>query len=481
MESKDTIIELRGISKVFEDDGFKAVDNFNLEVKRGEFVTFLGPSGCGKTTTLRMIAGFDVPTEGDILLNGKSIIGLPPYERPINTVFQRYALFPHMNVYDNIAFGLRQKKTPKDMIDRKVGRVLELVDLEGFERRAIRTLSGGQQQRIAIARALVNEPEILLLDEPLGALDLKMRKEMQLELKDMHNKLGITFIYVTHDQEEALTMSDKIVVMSEGRTQQIGTPEDIYNEPANAFVADFIGESNIFNGMMTGHLKARFCGGEFACVDDFEEGTHITAVVRPEDVEITAPGHGTINGIVDSVIFKGIHYEITVLSGKNEIVIQTVHNARGGDRVGLRVDPENIHIMLAEDHTNLFYADVNHDFRLEYNGHHLDTSLTRIIKGSKRREDGTVVDGNGDILEPDRVRILVSLMPDDIEMTDDQDAGLIQGTISNLIYKGDHYSYIIHTELEQDFVVNDEDLWNMGDRVSLLMPVDKMKFTLKKK
>ena len=386
-----------------------------------------------------------------------------------------------MNVYDNIAFGLRQKKTPKDMIDRKVGRVLELVDLEGFERRAIRTLSGGQQQRIAIARALVNEPEILLLDEPLGALDLKMRKEMQLELKDMHNKLGITFIYVTHDQEEALTMSDKIVVMSEGRTQQIGTPEDIYNEPANAFVADFIGESNIFNGMMTGHLKARFCGGEFACVDDFEEGTHITAVVRPEDVEITAPGHGTINGIVDSVIFKGIHYEITVLSGKNEIVIQTVHNARVGDRVGLRVDPENIHIMLAEDHTNLFYADVNHDFRLEYNGHHLDTSLTRIIKGSKRREDGTVVDGNGDILEPDRVRILVSLMPDDIEMTDDQDAGLIQGTISNLIYKGDHYSYIIHTELEQDFVVNDEDLWNMGDRVSLLMPVDKMKFTLKKK
>ena len=203
--------------------------------------------------------------------------------------------------------------------------------------------------------------------------------------------------------------------------------------------------------------------------------------MRPEDVEITAPGAGTINGLVDSVIFKGIHYEITVLSGKNEIVIQTVHNARVGDRVGLRVDPENIHIMLAEDHTNLFYADLNPDFRLEYNGHHLDTSLTRIIKGSKRREDGTVIDANGEVLEPDRVRILVSIMPDDIEMTDDQDAGLIQGTISNLIYKGDHYSYIIHTELEQDFVVNDEDLWNMGDRVSLLMPVDKMTFTLKKK
>ena len=481
MEKKDTIIELRGVSKVFEDNGFKAVDNFNLEVKRGEFVTFLGPSGCGKTTTLRMIAGFDKPTEGDILLNGESIVGLPPYRRPINTVFQRYALFPHMNVFDNIAFGLRQKKTAKDVIVRKVKHVLELVDLEGFEERGIGTLSGGQQQRIAIARALVNEPEILLLDEPLGALDLKMRKEMQLELKSMHDKLGITFIYVTHDQEEALTMSDKIVVMSEGRTQQIGTPEDIYNEPVNAFVADFIGESNIFNGMMTGHLKARFCGGEFSCVDDYEEGTHITAVVRPEDVEITKPGEGTITGVVDSVIFKGIHYEITVLSGRNEIVIQTVRNATVGDRVGLRVDPENIHIMLAEDHTNKFYADINPDFRLEYNGHRIETSLTKIIRGSKRREDGTVVDAAGEVLEPGRVRILVSIQPQDIEMTDDQDAGLVQGTISNLIYKGDHYSYIIHTDLEQDFVVDDEDLWNMDDRVSLLMPVDKMTFTLKRK
>ena len=480
MENKDTIIELRSITKEFE-DGFKAVDDFNLEVKRGEFVTFLGPSGCGKTTTLRMIAGLDVPTSGDILLNGKSLIGLPPYKRPINTVFQRYALFPHMNVYQNIAFGLRQKKIPKDVIDRKVTRVLDLVDLEGFEERGIHTLSGGQQQRIAIARALVNEPEILLLDEPLGALDLKMRKEMQLELKNMHDRLGITFIYVTHDQEEALTMSDKIVVMNEGKTQQIGTPEDIYNEPQNAFVADFIGESNIFNGVMTGHLRARFCGGEFACVDDYEEGTHITAVVRPEDVEITAPEKGTIVGTVDSVIFKGMHYEITVVSGRNEMVIQTVHNANVGDRVGMRVDPENIHIMLAEDHTNQFYADINKDFRLEFNGHHLDTSLTKIIRGSRRLEDGRIVDSSGETIEPSRIRILVSIQPDDIDMTDDQDKGLIQGTISNLIYKGDHYSYVIHTELEQDFVVNDEYLWNMDDRVSLLMPVDKMKFSLRRK
>ena len=480
MENNTNIIELKGITKVYE-DGYTAVDDFNLEVKRGEFVTLLGPSGCGKTTTLRMIAGFSMPTKGEILLNGKSIQDLPPYKRPVNTVFQRYALFPHMNIYNNIAFGLKQKKTPKDVIERKVRRVLDLVDLEGFEERSVSTLSGGQQQRIAIARALVNEPEILLLDEPLGALDLKMRKEMQIELKNMHDKLGITFIYVTHDQEEALTMSDKIVVMNEGKIQQIGTPEDIYNEPRNAFVADFIGESNIFNGMMTGKLRARFCGGEFECVDDYEEGTHITAVVRPEDVELTAPELGVIQGVVDSVIFKGIHYEITILSGKNEIVCQSVNSAKVGDKVGIRVQPDNIHIMIAEDHTNLFFADINKDYRLEYNDHLLDTSVTKIIKGSSRRDDGTVQDASGEAIDPERMRIQVAIKPDDIEMTDDQEAGLINGTISNLIYKGDHYSYIIHTELEQDFVVNDEYLWNMGDRVGLMMPVDKMTFTLKKK
>ena len=480
MENNTNIIELKGITKVYE-DGYTAVDDFNLEVKRGEFVTLLGPSGCGKTTTLRMIAGFSMPTKGEILLNGKSIQDLPPYKRPVNTVFQRYALFPHMNIYNNIAFGLKQKKTPKDVIERKVRRVLDLVDLEGFEERSVSTLSGGQQQRIAIARALVNEPEILLLDEPLGALDLKMRKEMQIELKNMHDKLGITFIYVTHDQEAALTMSDKIVVMNEGKIQQIGTPEDIYNEPKNAFVADFIGESNIFNGMMTGKLRARFCGGEFECVDDYEEGTHITAVVRPEDVELTDPELGVIQGVVDSVIFKGIHYEITILSGKNEIVCQSVNSAKAGNRVGIRVQPDNIHIMIAEDHTNLFFADINKDYRLEYNDHLLDTSVTKIIKGSSRRDDGTVQDASGEAIDPERMRIQVAIKPDDIEMTDDQEAGLINGTISNLIYKGDHYSYIIHTELEQDFVVNDEYLWNMGDRVGLMMPVDKMTFTLKKK
>ncbi len=473
------IIELKHVTKSFS-DGFTAVQDFNLEVKKGEFVTFLGPSGCGKTTTLRMIAGFELPTSGEILLDGKSITNLPPYERPINTVFQRYALFPHMNIYENIAFGLKQKKMAKDVIEHKVKKVLSLVDLEGFEERNVATLSGGQQQRIAIARALVNEPEILLLDEPLGALDLKMRQEMQIELKDMHKKLGITFIYVTHDQEEALTMSDKIVVMSEGQIQQIGTPEDIYNEPKNAFVADFIGESNIFSGIMTGKLKVRFCGGEFECVDDVPEGTHITAVVRPEDVEITAPAAGTIQGTVISVIFKGMHYEITVQSGRNEMVIQSVKSAKVGDRVGMRLDPDSIHIMVAEDHTNIFPVDINRDYRLAYNDQLLHASLTKLIKGGKRLEDGTLVDGNGEAIDLDRTKVVAAIQPGDIEMTDNQEEGLVQGYISNLIYQGDHYLYVIHSEMEQDFVVYDEDLWNMGDRVGLIMPVEKMKFTLKK-
>ena len=479
MTTNENIIELKHLTKKFE-DGFLAVSDFNLEVKKGEFVTFLGPSGCGKTTTLRMIAGFDLPTEGQILLNGRDITKLPPYQRPINTVFQRYALFPHMNIYENIAFGLRQKKTKEDIIKKKVKKVLDLVDLEGFEGRSVQTLSGGQQQRIAIARALVNEPEILLLDEPLGALDLKMRKEMQLELKQMHDELGITFIYVTHDQEEALTMSDRIVVMSEGRIQQLGTPEDIYNEPKNAFVADFIGESNIFNGIMTGKLRARFCGGEFECVDDIEEGTHITAVVRPEDVEITAPEDGTIRGIVSSVIFKGMHYEITIESGKNEMVARSVHSARPGDTIGMRVDPDNIHVMIAENHTNYFTAEINSDFRLEYNDKLLDTSLTKIIKGSRRTEDGTLLDGSGDAIDPRKTHILVSIQPQDIVMTDHVEEGLVEGNIRNLIYKGDHYSYVIHTDLEQDFIVDDEYLWNMDDHVGLIMPVEKMTFQLKK-
>ena len=475
----DNIIELRHISKVYSDNGFKAVDDFNLEVKRGEFVTFLGPSGCGKTTTLRMIAGFEMPTSGEILLNGEDISQLPANKRPINTVFQRYALFPHMNIYDNIAFGLKLKKLPKEEIRKKVKRVLDIVDLEGFENRKISTLSGGQQQRIAIARALVNEPEILMLDEPLGALDLKMRQEMQLELKHMHDELGITFVYVTHDQEEALTMSDKIVVLSEGRIQQIGTPEDIYNEPQNAFVADFIGESNIFKGIMTGHMKVRFCGGEFMGMDDVAEGTLVDVVVRPEDVIITKPEDGVVEGEVVSVIFKGMHYEVTVESGKYEMVIRTTKCYSVGERIGMKLEPDGIHIMLAEDHTTSFVTNINSDYTLDFNGKVINCDLTKVIPKSSMK-DNVLVDENNEAVDTDKLKVMVSIQPYDIRMSDNVDEGLVSGHIINLIYKGDHYSYVIRTEYGHDLIVDDEYLWNMDDAVGLIMPEDKMKFQLKK-
>ena len=329
MEKENVIISLQNVCKVF--DGTTVVENFNLDITKGEFVTFLGPSGCGKTTTLRMIAGFELPTSGVILLNGQDISLLPPYKRPINTVFQRYALFAHLNIYNNIAFGLKLKKIPyeatdkkgntitkyrhltKKEIEEKVKNALKVVDLEGFEKRDISTLSGGQQQRIAIARAIVNEPEILLLDEPLGALDLKMRKEMQLELKAMHKKLGITFIYVTHDQEEALTMSDTIVVMNDGEIQQVGKPKEIYDEPNNAFVADFIGESNIYTGTMAKDNKVRFLNKYWDAdpVDfgKFPVNEKVDVVVRPEDFILGKAGSGIVDGVVSSKIFKGMHYE----------------------------------------------------------------------------------------------------------------------------------------------------------------------------
>ena len=490
----ENIIELKGIRKCFE-DGFTAVEDFNLSVKKGEFVTFLGPSGCGKTTTLRMIAGFDIPTEGQILLNGKDISKLPPNKRPINTVFQRYALFPHLNIYDNIGLKLKTKevkyqneagetvtryeKFTKEEIKEKVKHALEVVDLEGFEKRRISTLSGGQQQRIAIARSLVNEPEILLLDEPLGALDLKMRKEMQLELKEMHERLGITFIYVTHDQEEALTMSDKIVVMSEGRIQQIGTPEDIYNEPKNAFVADFIGESNIFNGIMTGKLKVRFCGAEFECLDDVEHGTQVDVVVRPEDILIVPPEQGAVKGTVISVVFKGVHYEITVQSGKNEIVIQSTKSAKVGDMVGLNVEPDGIHVMPAEKALNRIETGVDKYYKLEFLDGELECDLSKIVPSS-HYEDGVLMDASGDVIDHERLKVILTIKPDDITMSDDQEEGIISGHIINLIYKGDHYSYVVRTENEEDFIVHDEYLWNMDDFVSLVIPKDKIHFELKK-
>lgn len=340
----DEIIRLVNISKEF--NGQQVLDNINLYINRNEFLTLLGPSGCGKTTTLRIIGGFETPDVGDILFEGKKINDLPPYKRKLNTVFQRYALFTHMNVYENIAFGLKIKKKDKKVIDHKVKEVLELVNLSKYENRAIDSLSGGQQQRIAIARALVNEPEVLLLDEPLGALDLKLRKDMQIELKKIQQSLGITFLYVTHDQEEALTMSDTIVVMNEGRIQQIGNPVDIYNEPKNAFVADFIGESNIIDGIMVKDFYVEFAGKGFHCVDKgFAQNEEVDVVIRPEDIKLVPVLEGMIEGIVESVIFKGVHYEMMIIGNGINWMIHSTLMELVGTRVGLSILPSDIHIM----------------------------------------------------------------------------------------------------------------------------------------
>ena len=338
------IIEIKNVSKTYGDN--TVLKNLSLNIRKNEFLTLLGPSGCGKTTTLKILAGFESGDSGKVLFNGEDISNLPPYKRQLNTVFQKYALFPHMKVYENIAFGLKIKKVSKNEIDKKVSEMLKLVALEGFEKRAIDSLSGGQQQRVAIARALVNEPKVLLLDEPLGALDLKLRKEMQSELKRIQQRLGITFIFVTHDQEEALTMSDTIVVMNKGVIQQMGSPEDIYNEPANAFVADFIGESNIVNGTMLEDLKVEFCDHVFTCVDKgFNTNEAVDVVIRPEDIEITSPENGMITGKVNSVKFKGVHYEIEVLEHEHKWIVHNIKNAEIGAMVGLNISPESIHIM----------------------------------------------------------------------------------------------------------------------------------------
>lgn len=340
----ENIIELRNLSKRYDDN--QVLDNLSLDIKKNEFLTLLGPSGCGKTTTLKIIAGFEYADEGKVLFEEKDITDIPPYERQINTVFQKYALFPHMNIYENIAFGLKIKKMPKDEIDKKVKEMLKLVALEGFENRQVESLSGGQQQRVAIARALVNEPKVLLLDEPLGALDLKLRKEMQMELKKIQKKLGITFIFVTHDQEEALTMSDKIIVMNRGKIQQMGTPQDIYNEPENSFVARFIGESNIFDGVMLEDYLVEFCSTKFKCVDkDFEKNENIEVVIRPEDIKMVEPQKGMLKGKVTSVLFKGVHYEIEVNENGRKWILHNTQSAIVGSELGLDIYPEDIHIM----------------------------------------------------------------------------------------------------------------------------------------
>lgn len=462
-----TLIELKHIDKVFE-DGEQLMDDLNLEIKQGEFVTLLGPSGCGKTTILRMLGGFDRPTRGEILLNGQDITNIPPNKRPINTVFQKYALFPHLNVYDNIAFGLKLKNLDKKTQDEKVKKALEMVDLEGFEKRSIDTLSGGQQQRIAIARAVVNEPDVLLLDESLSALDAKMRKEMQIELKEMHKKLGITFIFVTHDQEEALTMSDKIVVMSDGEIQQIGTPEEIYNEPKNLFVADFIGESNIFKGKMVGKLQASFGGAVFDCVDDIAQGTVIDAIVRPEDVQIVPENQGKIKGKVLSCDFKGIFYIVAIETDKAEIEAHSLKNFALGEKVGINIDPDMIHIIPYDSSINHYDGEVvgvsEDDVIVQFADFSLTVSASKVF-GDKKVEPGTKVVG--------------SFVPEDADLSDDAEAGVVAGNIVSFIYIDNAYRYVVRSEVnEEDYLVCDEYLWNQGDRVSVLIPEDKWSFEI---
>ena len=347
------IIELRNISKSF--DGETVLDHINLDIYDNEFLTLLGPSGCGKTTTLRIIGGFETADEGDVIFMGENINAVPPHKRNVNTVFQRYALFPHLNVFENVAFPLREKRTPKSEIETKVHEMLDLVALTGFDKRSVTTLSGGQQQRVAIARALISHPKVLLLEEPLAALDLKLRKDMQQELKKIQKATGITFIFVTHDQEEALSMSDTIVVMSEGRIQQIGTSIDIYNEPKNAFVADFIGESNILDGVMLADRKVSFSGHVFECVDGgFGDKEPVDVVVRPEDVDIVPEEKGMLKGVVTSVTFKGVHYEIIVDINGFKWMIQTTDFVDVDEHIGLSIDPDAIHIMKKSEYSGMF-------------------------------------------------------------------------------------------------------------------------------
>ena len=458
MKDSNFIIELNHISKRFGDK--VVLDDVSLFVKKGEFVTILGPSGCGKTTLLRILAGFGTASEGEIRIAGEQMTDIPPHLRPVNTVFQRYALFPHLNVYDNIAFGLKLKKVKADEIDMRVRRALKMVGMTDYEWRDVNSLSGGQQQRVAIARAIINQPQVLLLDEPLAALDLKMRKDMQMELKQMHKELGITFVYVTHDQEEALTLSDTIVVMSEGRDQQIGTPIDIYNEPSNAFVADFIGESNILNGTMIKDKAVSFLGHEFECVDKgFGENTPVDVVIRPEDIYIMArTDSGMFNGVVQSCIFKGVHYEMTVNTAEGyEIMIQDYNAFEAGQEVSMIIKPSDIHVMKKERLCNSF------------DGVMVDSTHVEILGAS------FVCAEQADIEGGEKVKVEVAF--EKIELMDNKDDGVVEGDVRFILYKGDHYHLTIRTENGDNLYVNTCDVWDDRDIVGIKIQPEDLKIT----
>ncbi|WP_304322368.1 polyamine ABC transporter ATP-binding protein [Phocaeicola plebeius] len=454
------IIEVKGVSKFFGEK--TALDNINLSIKKGEFVTILGPSGCGKTTLLRLIAGFQTASEGVIRIAGEEITQTPPHKRPVNTVFQKYALFPHLNVYDNIAFGLKLKKMPKDTVLKKVKAALKMVGMTDYEYRDVNSLSGGQQQRVAIARAIVNEPEVLLLDEPLAALDLKMRKDMQMELKEMHKTLGITFVYVTHDREEALTLSDTIVVMSEGRIQQIGTPTDIYNEPINSFVADFIGESNILNGVMVKDKLVHFCDRDFECVDEgFGENTPVDVVIRPEDLYIfPVSDMAQLRGTVQSCIFKGVHYEMVVLCHGYEFVVQDYHAFEAGTEVGMLVKPFDIHIMKKERICNTFEGKLIDETHVEFLGCEFECAPVDLQKVSL-----------GDVL--------VDVDFGKINLLDNAEDGMLTGEVKFILYKGNHYHLTVWSDWDENVFVDTNDVWDDGDRVGISIAPEDIRVRVK--
>lgn len=452
MEKSKHLIELIDVSKDYGGD--VALEHINLYINDGEFLTLLGPSGCGKTTMLRLIAGFILPSSGMIMMEGKDIARIPPHKRAVNTVFQKYALFPHLNVFDNIAFGLKIKKLSKDEIERKVNSMLKLVNLEGYGKRWVDQLSGGQQQRVAIARALVNEPKILLLDEPLGALDLKLRQEMQVELKRMQQHLGITFIYVTHDQEEALTMSDTIVVMRDGVIQQIGHPIDIYNEPKNSFVADFIGESNILEGIMLEDYRVRMNGVNYRCVDaGFGKNTEVDVVVRPEDIDMTPPEGAKVSGRVASVVFMGVHYEICVDAGGYEWVVHTTDSAAVGDVVGISIPPDAIHIMKKTRSMNILDCEVypeDGEIYIDEVAFPCDN-----IEGFENKEEA-----------------LVQVTPADVIVTAPQDAKLT-GFVKACMFLGTHYEITVSCT-DNDWIILSPDFMEDGEEVGLAADPSKL-------
>ena len=458
MKASDKIIEFKNIHKGFGDKVI--LDDISFYVKKGEFLTLLGPSGCGKTTLLRLLAGFGNTDSGEILINGENITDVPPHERPVNTVFQRYALFPHLDVYENIAFGLKLQKVPTDEIDKKVRKVLKMVGMTDYEDRDVESLSGGQQQRVAIARAIVNQPKVLLLDEPLAALDLKMRKDMQIELKDMHKKLGITFIYVTHDQEEALTLSDTIVVMNEGKIQQIGTPTDIYNEPQNSFVADFIGESNILNGKMIKDKLVEFVGHEFDCVDEgFGENVEVDVVVRPEDIYIMNKLDGAqLTARVKSCTFKGVHYEMFVETDKGyELMIQDYNAFEPNSEVGLLIRPADIQVMHKERTRNTFAGEMVDETHVKF----LDGEFECLPQSGL--EAGT------------KVKVEVEFSK--VDLIDHPEEGTLSGDVYFLLYKGDHYHLTIMTDEGHHIWVDTNDVWDKGDLVGINIAPKDIKIT----